>query len=469
MDTGSAAVPAPLRRAGPRAGWALWGALALGGCSHPPPTPPPPAYRHNLADYVAFRDAHPVVVDPNYLPFMVHRVEVDPAAPGWRRTLAHWVGWRGTAPRRERLVFCRWDDRDLPLRVYLEQPVLAPELDPERDGRRRFEPERYVEAVRRALRIWERDVGERISFQEVPRPADASVRIRLIGDVAPTPEEDVQVLGVAKVGDACRVVGGDPATGRLRVRFRVPELLLYLADEHGLLLPAQVERVALHEIGHALGMRGHSPLPSDLMYAVARDRIPRDGLWLSDVNSFLALYGMPNGVVYADPALPPPDPGFAAPLGSPQLELAPHVDSRLGFELQTPQGWTRIPTRYGVALVDGVAWDFQVSFQLNVHRYDAVEEYLARYAPAHFARSRLVAEREIEVAGRPARRYVLATPRGTREQLTLLASGDGRVFVALAETPTELYESYRSWFEAVLGSLEIRTDRGPAQPRDYAE
>jgi hypothetical protein len=100
------------------------------------------------------------------------------------------------------------------------------------------------------------------------------------------------------LGGACQVEGGDPASGRLDVRFAVRELRVQVADQYGLLLPDQVERIALHELGHALGMRAHSPIPADLMYPVVRDRLPRGELGAEDVNSFLSLYSLPNGTVY---------------------------------------------------------------------------------------------------------------------------------------------------------------------------
>ena len=110
----------------------------------------------------------------------------------------------------------------------------------------------------------------------------------------------MRVYGVANVGDSCRVRGGDPDV-RLDVRYQVRDIRLYVADEHGLLLPDQVEGIARHEIGHALGMRGHSPIPADLMYEEADDRRDREGLGIPDVNSFLSLYKVPSGTVYADP------------------------------------------------------------------------------------------------------------------------------------------------------------------------
>ncbi|MCP5058664.1 MAG: matrixin family metalloprotease [bacterium] len=423
----------------------------LCGCTTGPLPPeseahPGVSYEHNLPDYAVFRASHASVRDPNFVPFMAHRIRVGDG--------------------RERLVLCHWDPDEFPLAVYIEEPRIDPSLG---DEFRPREPIEYVEAVRRAMALWQADLGDQISFREVGEPGDARLTIRLVGEEAPAPEEDVQVLGLARSpGGACHFEGGDPATGRVDVRFSIPELRLYVADRHGLLLPSQVEKVALHELGHALGMRGHSPIPSDLMYEVARDRIARDGLGLADLNSFQALYTMPSGTVYADLESGKRASQLGPPRGEPQLGLAPHVDSRLGFELQTPDGWMSMPTRYGLVAVDGVAWDYRASFQLNVVRFDTVDAYLARFGRAHLGQSALVEESELIVAGRKALRYVLHTPRGSREEFTFLETGDGRVLVAIGEAPAAEFDTYHAWFDKALLSLELREEGRSAPSRSYA-
>jgi predicted Zn-dependent protease len=445
----------------------LLASLALAGRAEQ--AEPPAPYHHNRFDYALFRDRFPEILEPNYLPFMAYRVSPPErsATAAVARRVADWLGL-GAAPDEELLVFCHWLESDFPLRV----AIVPPELDEEST----FEfwsksPADYVAAVERALAIWERDLEGTVRFERVEGEAEATLVLRVVGEEAPSPEPTVQVLGTASLGDACRVLGGDPSSGRLEVRYSARELKIYVADQHGLLLPDQVEKVALHEIGHAIGMRGHSPIPADLMFEVARDQLGPDGLGAEDVNSFLSLYALPSGTVYTslDPAKRRTAHLPALPEGPPRLALAPHVDARRGFEVQMPTGWTRIATPFGVAAVNGVSWDYDASFQIIVRRYSTIESYLERNAAAHFGVAVVTSTRDAEVAGHRARRFELVRSRyGLAEEFSFIESGDGRVLVSIAECPVESRDAYRPWFDAILASLEIQDSSTPRADRDYS-
>lgn len=427
-----------------KAAW-LTLAAALSACATP--AAERPRYLHNRDDYLAFREVWPEVLEPNYLPFMVYDVPAERVSA--LRRLAIRLGL-AAAPGR-RLVFCHWAPEDMPLAVWIEPPVALDAIEEEGVGRA---PERYVAAAEQALATWQRDLDGAVRFERASSREAADFEVRLLAERAPEPAADVRVYGAAAVGDSCRVLGGDPEF-RLDVRFRVRDVRLYLADEHGLLLPDQVRGIARHEIGHALGMRGHSPIPADLMFEEADDRRDREGLGLSDTNSFLSLYAIPSGTVYVDPGAARPAARRLLPEGAPRLDVAPHVDTRLGFEIQLPEAWQRQPTPYGVVAVNGLPWDYDASFQLNVHRFDTIEEFVERFGPAYLIGAALLSIEHRELAGHRAREVQLRTDVGTRESLTLIESGDGRVLVAIAECPAEQHAAYRPWFLAVLDSLEI--------------
>ncbi len=431
-------------------------ALAVGLLACAAPAREPERYVHNRADYLAFREVWPELHEPNYVPFMVY--DVPARRDSALRRFATRLGLLAPPPRR--LVFCHWEPEDMPLAVWIEPPGA---LDAIEEATVTRAPERYVAAVTEALAGWERDLDGAVRFERVSAPAAADFVIRLLAERAPEPTADVRVYGAAAVGDSCQVLGGDPEF-RLDVRFGVRDVRLYLADEYGLLLPDQVEGIARHEIGHALGMRGHSPIPADLMFEEADDRRDREGLGLSDANSFLSLYTIPSGTVYVDPTSPRAPPAPLLPAGAPRLDLAPHVDTRLGFEIQLPEGWQRQPTPYGVVAVNGLPWDYEASFQLNVHRFETIEEFIERYGPGYLIGATLLSIGDRQVAGHRAREVLLLTGADTREALTLIESGDGRVLIAIAEWPAGEPGDYRAWFGAVLDSLEI-SDRSK-RPHD---
>jgi len=413
-------------------------ALALAACRGLGGADAPPAYWPDRFGYYAFRKTHPDLVEPNYLPFMAHAVPLG--------------GGRGHA-----LVFCHWERERFPLPVYVEPPAIPEALQ-------QFSPVApgaYVAAVEAAFDGWERELEGLVRFRRVARAADAALRVRLQGEVAPAPEPSVSVLGRIRLGRACRVRGA-PGEDRLEVEFQAEELRIYVADDHGLLNPDQVERVALHELGHALGMRGHSPVPVDLMFPTARDNPLLRGPSEEDVNSFVSLYSLPSGTIYVrlEPGSDAPRQERAAgpPPGPPLLAAAPHVDARFGYELRIPEGWQRVESERGVIAADGLAWDYDATFQVIVRGYGALAEYLERYGAVHVGGGRVVERRPLEVDGRPAIRMLVVGRAGPMvEELTFIEVGDGRVLVVIADCPSRSYEAYRPWFAATLASLEIRS------------
>jgi predicted Zn-dependent protease len=418
--------------------------LGLAACSSTGGQPDSPIpYRPNRWDYTAFRAAWPELLEPNYLPFMVHRAPVEGAAG-------------------DLLFFCRWPADAMPLPVYVASPEIPPELQ---DEIRPREPRLYVEAVKRALATWEDELEDLVRFRIVTRPRDAKLTLRLIGEQAPAPHPDLQVLGLTPVARGCRVGPMDPDAERLEVSFEVPTLQLYIADQFGLLQPGQVEWTALHEIGHALGMRSHSPIPADLMFEVARDRALVADLSTEDVNSFITLYGLPNGTIFG--RVPLEGAGLQGDFdpGPPELSMGPYVDARLGFEFHPPRGWMSVTTAQGMAAVDGVTWDYTASLQIVVHRFATIEDYLARWGAYYLDRGRILKPVPLVVNGRRSLQLMIEDIEGDFvEEITLIEIGDGRLMVFIADCPLDAIDAYRPWFQASLTSLEITEFPGDRFP-----
>jgi len=428
-------------------------ALAAGGCgAYARPSREP--FLPSRFDYDQFRALSPdlasAVLEPNYLPFVAHRMEL--------------------AGRDEDvIVFCRWDESRFPLSVYVYPPGIGADLQNEFKP---LDPSLYVEAAWRALETWQQAAAGAVSFRRAANANDADLRVELIGQAGPAPEEGVQVLGTTPLARACRVKGRSIVQGRLDVTFRVPVVRIYVADQHGLLLPDQVERNVLHEMGHALGMKGHSPIPADLMYEVARDRrVSR--LSSADVNSLRSLYAIPNGTIYARmprgaaPARPAP----SAPAGPLQLSQSPYVDDQLGFSLHVPRGWRLIPAPRGVVAIDGLAWDYEGSFQVIVHGYPTIASYVTRHGQGHVRNGRVIDQAGVEVAGHPALRMRVAQRNDTLiEEHYFIETGDGRLIVVIEESPADLYAGFTPWFDAMLGSLQVIPAQipGAAMPKPKA-
>jgi hypothetical protein len=394
-------------------------------------------YAPERDDYFAFRGRHADLAEPNYLPFMLHRV-------------------RDRRAGADVLLLCRWSDADLPLRVFIAPPDIPDDLQ---DEFHPTDPLAFVQAVSDAFAMWEHELEGAVRFTAVANEREARLVVRIHGEPAPLPSEEVQVLGTTPdILTACEVEAGDLSRDPLPVRFRVRNLDLYVADEAGLLMPEQLGRVALHEIGHALGMRGHSRVPVDLMYRVASDRLGADVLSPADVHSFLALYTLPNGTVYArlpdDRVQAHPEP--RPPSKRPSLEGAPHVDARNGFELRTPDGWLRMATDEGMFVANGPEWDRDASLEIRVWRYPTIDQLLARYGRVFFIGTHYQESADLAVAGRPAWTVRVYDAAGAREQeFTFIELETGRVMMLLSDCPAEYADEWRPWFRDVLATLEL--------------
>jgi predicted Zn-dependent protease len=167
-------------------------------------------------------------------------------------------------------VLLRWPHDKMPLRVHLPPPPEG--LFPD--------PEAILDSVRGGITDWTDVAAPGVPrFAFVDEPGQADLRIRW----AATPMGDGYVAYCSYQIDV------------MTRRFRVEHILVTgrwqdgrLADLH------DVYAVMLHEMGHALGLGGHSDHPGDVMYPSAAAET-RGGLSERDRATLRALYDRPIG------------------------------------------------------------------------------------------------------------------------------------------------------------------------------
>jgi len=126
------------------------------------------------------------------------------------------------------------------------------------------EIERLVIPVLKAMDQWEQALGGRLKF-EPGKPGEEELLIHFV--------TDLQTAGMATI--------------RPGVEYR-PEIYLRLNVPSPLPQAAIAETIALHELGHAIGLWGHSDFDGDVMYPIAG----RGVLSQRDIKTVRRLYGV---------------------------------------------------------------------------------------------------------------------------------------------------------------------------------
>ena len=136
----------------------------------------------------------------------------------------------------------RWEDDAFPLKVYISNGA-----------------QEYRDAVRKAFEYWQYVTGNFVSFAYIENSSDADIIVNLTGDAKINCEEEQEnCLYVAALTSP--KIKGDI--------LEYMNMMIHTSDPNGRNYPpSQIYKVALHEIGHALGMMGHSDNPDDIMYA----------------------------------------------------------------------------------------------------------------------------------------------------------------------------------------------------------
>jgi len=169
----------------------------------------------------------------------------------------------------------RWDVKKFPLKVYIQSNSPAA-------------PTYYQDQIKRAFMQWQASTSGLIRFQFVDNEKDADIfaYINTSEDMKKCTEDNCKY----SVANTEPILSGD--------LLKKMEISFY--DSNNLGKPfseREIFATALHEIGHSLGIMGHSQNPDDLMYMSSA---PPDGnvftfvnlgmITSSDLNTLLLLY-----------------------------------------------------------------------------------------------------------------------------------------------------------------------------------
>ena len=182
-----------------------------------------------------------------------------------------YVAWVAVDVPIHESVLVHWPVEKMPLRVHLPRPPKG--LFPE--------PDAIYDSVREGVTDW-----SDVAAPGVPRFAFVDVA----GDA------DIDVSWESKPTGAWYVAYCQPSLDLMARRFVGPAHVLVtgrwqdgrLADIH------DVYAVVLHEMGHALGLLGHSPDPGDIMYPSVPGQAVA-GLSTRDRNTLRLVYEKPVG------------------------------------------------------------------------------------------------------------------------------------------------------------------------------
>ena len=121
----------------------------------------------------------------------------------------------------------------------------------------------YLESFRYAMREWEAAADGKIQFQEVESTDNADLRVRW------------QRSGLTRIIDTAL---GRTELARLSETDFEVDVVLSLRERGsaGLLSQEKMRTVCLHELGHAIGLWGHSPDSADVLFFAATAQHPTD-------------------------------------------------------------------------------------------------------------------------------------------------------------------------------------------------
>lgn len=167
----------------------------------------------------------------------------------------------------------RWDTKKMPLKVYFDASGAKSS---------------YVEAVKGAFSTWSSSLAGIISYKTLKEKENADIIVKFTPTISVDKNNTGFVAGLAS-----------PNTRNNQLNFVD---LKFTTHKPNNMPVSEIElyNVALHEIGHALGIWGHSEKDTDIMYPKANSVTAKAQLSKRDVNTVKLLYKLDAEVSNAD-------------------------------------------------------------------------------------------------------------------------------------------------------------------------
>lgn len=146
----------------------------------------------------------------------------------------------------------RWDKNSFPLKVYFK------------DDNAGLVPDYFMNAIKTAFNTWQVLTKKHISFKLIEDIAEADIIIDYNVDESELMQECIAENCILSIATTEPVFSAN-ILKKMTIIFNAKDF------NNDYLSANQVYRAALHEIGHALGLLGHSDNPEDLMYMSDKD------------------------------------------------------------------------------------------------------------------------------------------------------------------------------------------------------
>lgn len=134
--------------------------------------------------------------------------------------------------------YVRWPSDMMPLRVYLRSG----------EGKNGYSPS-FAGIVKDSFNVWQQSMDQAVTFQYVTDPAKAKITVEWVDDP-----------GIVKR------TGKSGETQLTRTGDTISNAVIHLLIGARTVSDNDMRQTSLHEIGHALGVQGHSPNPDDIMF-----------------------------------------------------------------------------------------------------------------------------------------------------------------------------------------------------------